>query len=662
MTSMELLEALGKVKDSYVLDAHEEHSPQRKGLSLKRPLLIAAIVALMLVLVGCTVAVLLGLKDLQLAQGSHTDRRTGQTEVWDIVSLQGFVGSDDYLAAKEWYEFKQAHDTTYDGSDIPEDYEGYGLISKSGREKIDEICEKYGLKLLGKLLDEGDTLDMLGIGSIWKEGAEMEAEITYDGYYFSCGTFQMEGKLTLTGEDAPWGYPVNFQIRCARKGYFDGVYLNVGDITSYDQWAYEHPDGQLLLAVSKNQALMLVDKEDFFVTVNITNPTVENGLLGKVSMDRNALQAVADVFDFSFRPREVTEEALLAAEESHAEHFAQEQEKRQAQYDKAVGKASYAARVKYYLENAEDPEQMGFAFYDIDGNGVEELLIGKDGYCVNIYTEAGGTTEEYLDPTTYEYCYPCEGNVVVSVIHITTEDYYINRVTDFQKELVEHIQYHPTAEDGKWRRYTDWRSYELISEEECNEILGSCVRIPVEMLPLTEYPLEEEVVRSENNSSDLWNEDTDYEDRVRQYLTHSEERWYRWSYDLYDIDGNGQEELLWREDDRETIYTMRGGDMKFILGGHDITVCRDGIVKTVDSYGPENKTYRFYRLNGEKLVLVDYLRYDADLEHPWLRSTDVSGQDVSLAEISEAEFSGILGGYVPEELEMKNIGEFPLGE
>ena len=102
--------------------------------------------------------------------------------------------------------------------------------------------------------------------------------------------------------------------------------------------------------------------------------------------------------------------------------------------------------------------------------------------------------------------------------------------------------------------------------------------------------------------------------------------------------------------------------MKFILGGHDITVCRDGIVKTVDSYGPENKTYRFYRLNGEKLVLVDYLRYDADLEHPWLRSTDVSGQDVSLAEISEAEFSGILGGYVPEELEMKNIGEFPLGE
>ena len=79
------------------------------------------------------------------------------------------------------------------------------------------------------------------------------------------------------------------------------------------------------------------------------------------------------------------------------------------------------------------------------------------------------------------------------------------------------------------------------------------------MLPLTEYPLEEEVVRSENNSSDLWNEDTDYEDRVRQYLTHSEERWYRWSYDLYDIDGNGQEELLWREDDRETIYTMGRG-------------------------------------------------------------------------------------------------------
>ena len=53
MTSMELLELLGNVRDTYVADAR---TPPQKRASLRRPLLIAAIVALMLLLVGSTVA------------------------------------------------------------------------------------------------------------------------------------------------------------------------------------------------------------------------------------------------------------------------------------------------------------------------------------------------------------------------------------------------------------------------------------------------------------------------------------------------------------------------------------------------------------------------------------------------------------------------------
>lgn len=53
MTSMELLELLNNVKDSYVADAR---TPVQKVRTLRRPLLIAAILALMLLLVGCTVA------------------------------------------------------------------------------------------------------------------------------------------------------------------------------------------------------------------------------------------------------------------------------------------------------------------------------------------------------------------------------------------------------------------------------------------------------------------------------------------------------------------------------------------------------------------------------------------------------------------------------
>lgn len=468
MNSMELLEAIGSVKDSHVAEAREE--PERKRLSLRRPLLVAVVAALMLVLVGCAVVVLLGLNDLKLGGDSHTDKRTGQTEVWDIVSLQGVVGSKEYMAAKEWYDFKTENEKTYDDTAISEEYISYGCASQAWKDKVDKICEAYDLKLLGEMLEAGNTLEMLGIGSIWNEAVEMETEFIHDGYYFRGGTFQMEGTLKLTGEESPWAYPVRFQIRCVMKGYFDSVFLNVGDIASYDQWEYEQADGTVvLLAVNEDKALILADREDFFVTVNILNPTVGNRVLGKASMDRTALEAVADAFDFSFRPREVTEEMLLTAEEAHAANYAIEQEKWQEQYDKAVGKESYAARVKYYLENDSEPEQLGFAFYDMDGNGVEELLIGKDGYYINIYTEKDGTTEEYLDEGTYSYGYLCEDHVAVSVIDITATDYYVNRVVDFEKQLLAHIQYNPTAEDGKWRLYTDWNRYELISEAEYYE-------------------------------------------------------------------------------------------------------------------------------------------------------------------------------------------------
>ena len=53
MTELELLELLGSVKDSYVAEAR---TPAKKVRTLRRPLLIAALITLTLLLVGCTVA------------------------------------------------------------------------------------------------------------------------------------------------------------------------------------------------------------------------------------------------------------------------------------------------------------------------------------------------------------------------------------------------------------------------------------------------------------------------------------------------------------------------------------------------------------------------------------------------------------------------------
>lgn len=53
MTALELLELLGSAKDSYVAEARK---PVQKVRTLRRPLLIAAMIALALLLVGCTLA------------------------------------------------------------------------------------------------------------------------------------------------------------------------------------------------------------------------------------------------------------------------------------------------------------------------------------------------------------------------------------------------------------------------------------------------------------------------------------------------------------------------------------------------------------------------------------------------------------------------------
>lgn len=57
MTELELLELLGSVKDSYVAEARIS---AQKVRTLRRPLLIAAMIALALLLVGCTVAYVSG--------------------------------------------------------------------------------------------------------------------------------------------------------------------------------------------------------------------------------------------------------------------------------------------------------------------------------------------------------------------------------------------------------------------------------------------------------------------------------------------------------------------------------------------------------------------------------------------------------------------------
>ena len=102
--------------------------------SPKRMWLIAAIIALILCLVGCAVAYVLSLDNMILGTEFIEDR-TGVTEPRTQLSLQGFVGSNSYQATKEWFDFLQTYDPDgaielsdeADNVEFPEDYQFYFL-------------------------------------------------------------------------------------------------------------------------------------------------------------------------------------------------------------------------------------------------------------------------------------------------------------------------------------------------------------------------------------------------------------------------------------------------------------------------------------------------------------------------------------------------------
>ena len=146
-------------------------------------------------------------------------------------------------------------------------------------------------------------------------------------------------------------------------------------------------------------------------------------------------------------------------------------------------------------------------------------------------------------------------------------------------------------------------------------------------------------------------------------LTSKEEHWPRWKYDIRDLNDDGVEEMIWSEDGRIWIYTtVDGAIISYdMVSDGSMRPCDDGIVEAIQHYGPVNMTYRYYRLEKDSVVLVDYLRYDVDRdpENPWFRSPDLTGQDFTLEPISEMEAKSIIASYDSLEIDMKPIADYP---
>lgn len=86
-------------------------------------------------------------------------------------------------------------------------------------------------------------------------------------------------------------------------------------------------------------------------------------------MNRSGLERLADLFDYSIQPKSVDAAALQS--ELDDEREAQVQKMRDAVQ-------TYGGFTEYLLEEGHRFTTQEYAFCDLDGDGIEEMMIGED--------------------------------------------------------------------------------------------------------------------------------------------------------------------------------------------------------------------------------------------------------------------------------------------
>ena len=213
----------------------------------------------------------------------------------EFISLQGYADSPEYQATGEWLEFEDGYDrdfsivTAFDeevkrtGVDpFEEKYGAYLIYSQEMADKVDEITAKYNLQLHKNLSDCDTDIVREKFGNVFSE------EVFGAGYMYDDGTFQLDGTYKN----------IEFQIRRCMRGYFDPVYLNVGNIDNYEQWTYVTKDGYTVyLGIrSDGHAVISIDLEDSFVSMSIMPWDSD---LNQVIHTREELEDLVDQINFS---------------------------------------------------------------------------------------------------------------------------------------------------------------------------------------------------------------------------------------------------------------------------------------------------------------------------------------------------------------------------
>lgn len=406
--------------------------------------------------------------------------------------MQEYYNSPNQLAQQEWLAFLDNYDkdrsllkaNNNNESNIPKDYFAYNCYTWDMVNEVDAIRDKYGLDLLTKqeLIQHGEEtlfLDRIGIESIFRDDAK--AETTYrGGYYYSEGTFDIACVVTLTGEDAEWGYQVAPSYRYSLKKYFDPVCVHIESSSNSEQWVYTTAGGdEVLITLDDNNGSILCDQGEAFVVVEMYFGGKSNF---KERIDKKALEQIADIFDFSISPQPVSNAVNETDPNSLASNSSQPVE--------ANSTYSFADCIRKYLDTSYYPEEPVYALMDLNNDGIAELIVKNfqaDGIpYLDIFTEKENNVFQ-LDDIAVNYI--CENKILevyIKTDNIERHEYY--QLVSDGFTLIDSVSFKKASQ--KWIRVLDgsWKAPSVeISESEAHEIISSYDRVNLEMKPCSEF-------------------------------------------------------------------------------------------------------------------------------------------------------------------------------
>lgn len=326
MNGKDIFLGLRYIDEDLIEEAEFGKFPTRKVISFRRSLLIAAVLALTLLLVGCAVVYVLNMQglilgDRQTEYDSFSDdglEYLGKETVTEqVLTLAGLQGSPAYRAAQEWFDFQQNYDPDREiqrsvwGSypEFPEEYTGYNLYTQEMKETLDSILEKYDLKLQGKrvpFLTTKQTMQALGMENILAPGSEAKMDIT-DAWYYENGNLNIGFDIVLPDGKSTWGYLYYRRKDCL----IDDTCIISGD--TWKEWNYTTVSGHDTLILRSPEtwvAWIFCDMGDSTAALRVearadVYSDLPDGtdIIESTEMTDRQLELLADAIDFSIQPK-----------------------------------------------------------------------------------------------------------------------------------------------------------------------------------------------------------------------------------------------------------------------------------------------------------------------------------------------------------------------